>query len=226
MKSEVLIKINNFVKDRIIELSGILLILAGAFLSASILSYSPSDPNFIYNPDNVDIKNIGGFYGSVIADLLLQSVGLVSIFLIINLFSWGLKLISQKKIINFISRIFFTLVYIIFGTTCINITFNDSFWLIDNGNSGFVGRVIKEYIYNFSTSIENQYVVYCLILLAVIFFILSLNLKLSEIVKILSFPILTLFNANHSIPVDIKFETFCSIIFFTLYKFSLLQKIS
>ena len=98
MKSEVLIKINNFVKDRIIELSGILLILAGAFLSASILSYSPSDPNFIYNPDNVDIKNIGGFYGSIVADLLLQSVGLVSIFLIINLFSWGLKLIAQKKI--------------------------------------------------------------------------------------------------------------------------------
>ena len=147
MKSEVLIKINNFVKDRIIELSGILLILAGAFLSASILSYSPSDPNFIYNPDNVDIKNIGGFYGSVVADLLLQSVGLVSIFLIINLFSWGLKLIAQKKIINFISRIFFTLVYIIFGTTCINITFNDSFWLIDNGNSGFAGRVNKENIY-------------------------------------------------------------------------------
>jgi len=190
MKSEVLIKINNFVKDRIIELSGILLILAGAFLSASILSYSPSDPNFIYNPDNVDVKNIGGFYGSVVADLLLQSVGLVSIFLIINLFNWGLKLITQKKIINFISRIFFTLVYIIFGTTCINITFNDSFWLIDNGNSGFVGRIIKEYIYNFSTLIENQYVIYCLILLTVIFFILSLNLKLSEIVKILSFPIL------------------------------------
>jgi len=190
MKSEVLIKINNFVKDRIIELSGILLILAGAFLSASILSYSPSDPNFIYNPDNVDVKNIGGFYGSVVADLLLQSVGLVSIFLIINLFNWGLKLITQKKIINFISRIFFTLVYIIFGTTCINITFNDSFWLIDNGNSGFVGRIIKEYIYNFSTLIENQYVIYCLILLTIIFFILSLNLKLSEIVKILSFPIL------------------------------------
>ena len=100
MKSEVLIKINNFVKDRIIELSGILLILIGAFLSASILSYTPSDPNFIYNPDNVDIKNIGGFYGSVVADLLLQSVGLVSIFLIINLFSWGLKLITQKKIIH------------------------------------------------------------------------------------------------------------------------------
>ena len=98
MKSEVLIKINNFVKDRIIELSGILLILAGAFLSASILSYSPSDPNFIYNPDNVDIKNIGGFYGSVVADLLLQSVGLVSIFLIINLFNWGLKLITQKNV--------------------------------------------------------------------------------------------------------------------------------
>jgi len=29
------------------------------FLLASIVSYSPSDPNFIYSPENVNIKNIG-----------------------------------------------------------------------------------------------------------------------------------------------------------------------
>ena len=113
MNSQILIKINNFVKSMLIEFLGILLVVIGIFVLASIASYSPGDPNFIYTPENTQIKNIGGFYGSVVADLLLQSVGLVSIFLIINLFSWGLKLITQKKIINFISRLFFTLVYII-----------------------------------------------------------------------------------------------------------------
>ena len=188
MKSQILVKINDFIKNRLIELSGISLMLASIFLLASITSYSPSDPNFIYTPENIEIKNIGGYYGSVISDLLLQSFGLISIFLVINFFYWGVKLTTRKTISNFITKIFFTLIYIIFGTTVLNILYNDSFWLIDNGNGGFVGKTIKENIYYFNTIIENQFVIYILILLTFIFFILSLSIKLNEIKKILLFP--------------------------------------
>ena len=188
MKPEILIKINNFIKNRLIELSGVSLILISIFLLASIASYSPSDPNFIYTPENAEIKNIGGYYGSVISDLLLQSLGLISIFLIINFFYWGVKLTTKKIISNFITKIFFTLIYIVCGTTVLNIIYNDSFWLIDNGNGGFVGRAIKENIYYFSQVIENQFVIYILILIALVFFVLSLSIKFNEIKKILLFP--------------------------------------
>ena len=144
MNSQILIKINSFIKSRLVEFLGILLVVTGIFILVSILSYSPSDPNFIYTPENTNIKNIGGFYGSVISDFLLQSIGLISLLVILNLFNWGFTLISSKKISNFISKVFFTFAYIIFGTTFVNIAFNDSFWLIDNGNSGFVGRIVKE----------------------------------------------------------------------------------
>ena len=100
MKPEILIKINNFIKNRLIELSGVSLILISIFLLGSIVSYSPSDPNFIYMPENTEIKNIGGFYGSVISDFLLQSLGLMSIFLVINFFYWGLKLVTEKTILQ------------------------------------------------------------------------------------------------------------------------------
>ena len=188
MKSQVLTKINNFVKNRLIEFSGFLLIFVSFFLLASIVTYSPSDPNFIYTPENVEIKNIGGYYGSVISDLLLQSLGLISFFLVINFFYWGTKITTRKTVNNFITKIFFTLIYIIFGTTVLNIFYSNSFWLIDNGNGGFVGRAIRENIYYFSPIIENQFVIYSLILLTFIFFILSLNIKLNEIKKILIFP--------------------------------------
>ena len=72
MNSQILIKLNSFFKNRLIELSGILLTLTSIFLFTILVSYSPSDPNFIYTPDNVEIKNFGGFYGSVISDFLLQ----------------------------------------------------------------------------------------------------------------------------------------------------------
>ena len=177
MNSLILKKINNFTKNRLMEILGVVLIFISIFLLASIISYSPSDPNFIYSPENRQINNIGGFYGSVISDLLLQSLGLISVFLVFNFFYWGIKLTAKKIISNFVTKIFFILVYIIFGTTVLNIFYNDSFWLIDNGNGGFVGRTIKESIYYFAPLVENLYVICGLILLAVIFFILSLDIK-------------------------------------------------
>ena len=192
MNSQILIKINHFVKKRLIEFFGILFVFISFFLLLSIASYSPNDPNFIYTPENAEIKNIGGFYGSVVSDFLLQSIGLVSILFAFNFFGWGLKLIIKKKINNYITKIFFILIYIILGTTVLNIFYNDSFWLIDNGNGGFVGRLIKENINYFTPLIENQYVIYSLILLTFIFFILSIEIKLNEITKIFILPFLIL----------------------------------
>jgi len=73
MYSQILININSFVKSRLIEFLGILLVVTGIFLLVSIVSYSPSDPNFIYTPENTDIKNLNnisavnytGFFSSL-----------------------------------------------------------------------------------------------------------------------------------------------------------------
>ena len=89
MNSQILLKINNFIKNRLIELLGSLLILLSIFLFLSITTYSGGQENFIFKPDNLDIdhKNFGGFYGSAISDFFLQSIGLVSFLFVINLFS-------------------------------------------------------------------------------------------------------------------------------------------
>ena len=202
MNSQILSKLNHFVKNRLIELCAILLICFGIFILFSILSYSPSDPNFIYSSESTEIKNVGGFYGSVISDFLLQSLGLISLLIVFNFTYWGAKLFLQKNVNNFTSKIFFTLIYIVLGTTVLNVLNNESFYLIDNGNGGFVGRVIKENIYYLSPLIENNYTVYGCIFFTVIFFILSLGIKNSEILQILLFPItiinklLKLFKSN------------------------------
>ena len=59
MNSQILTKINNFTKNRLLEFLGIALVLVSFFLLLSIVTYSPSDPNFIYTPENTEIKNIG-----------------------------------------------------------------------------------------------------------------------------------------------------------------------
>jgi len=188
MNSDNLVKINNFFKNRLIEFFGALLIAFSIFVFLSIVSYSPGDPNFIYTPESIDIKNFGGFYGSVISDLLLQSVGFISFFIVLNLFYWGVKIVVDKKIENFLLRIFFTLIYVIFGTTFVNIFYYDSFWLIDNGNSGFIGRIIKENFYSLININENKYLFFSLLSISFLFFILSLNIKIKEFIKILLLP--------------------------------------
>ena len=190
MNSQILLKINNFIKNRLIELLGSLLIVISIFLLLSITTYSGGQENFIFKPENFDIdhKNIGGFYGSAISDFLLQSIGLVAFLFAFNLSFWGFKIITKKKINNFITKIFYTLLYLVSGSIFLNIAFPFSHWLSDHGNGGFVGQSIKEFIYYFFPFIENKYIAYVLFFITIVFFILSLSIKLNEILKIILFP--------------------------------------
>ena len=129
MNSQLLTKINIFIKKRLIELSGVLLVILSLFLLTSIFSYSPDDPSLIGETEKVDIKNFGGFYGSIISDFFLQSIGLIFILLSLTILVWGFKVLIDKKIDNFISKIFFILLYVIFGTTFLNISFDHSYLL-------------------------------------------------------------------------------------------------
>ena len=167
---------------------GVVLIATSILLLASLISYSPGDPNFIYSSESTEIKNITGFYGSVISDFLLQSLGLIAFLIVFNFFYWGLTIITKKKINNFIVKTSFTLIYLILGTSVLSISYSNPFWLIDYGYGGFVGQTIKENIYYFSPLIENQYLIYGLALATFIFFILSLDTKINEIIKIFIFP--------------------------------------
>ena len=221
MNLQIVAKIRAFIKNRLVELLGILLILTSAFMLVSIISYSPSDPNFIFSPESVKIKNFAGFYGSAVSDFLLQSIGLVSILFAITLFFWGLRLVINGKINNFYLKIFSLLLYLVFGSTFINIFYNNSFWLIDNGNSGFVGLIFKENIYIYSSLIENNYVVLAMGLSSSILFIYSLSFKINQLSKTIIFPyrlikkMVNLFKDNKKINKNNDFpdESINSIVF-------------
>ena len=124
---------------------GLLLIFIGIALAISFVTYSPEDPSFIYGNTSLEIKNFFGIYGSSAADFLLQSFGLVSFLFLANLLFWGTRLLFKKEINKIILKLFLVVAYLTFGSIFIYLTYNNSFWLIDNGNSGFVKQVI---IYN------------------------------------------------------------------------------
>ena len=138
--------LTNFLKKRTFEFIGLILISTSIGLAIAFTTYSPEDPSFVYGDREFEIKNFFGIYGSSIADFLLQSFGLVSFLILANFLFWGINLIIQKEIKRIILKLFLVVSYLVLGTIFIYITFNNSFWLIDNGNSGFVGKIGYEFL--------------------------------------------------------------------------------
>ena len=170
----------DFFKRRFVEFCGLLLISVFFVFSYSLFNYSPEKQTLIYKIDSENTVNTFEFYSNIIADFFLQSFGLISFLIAISLFSWGINLIINKKIYNLLSKIFYTILYITLGCLFIYLTNNNSFWLIDNGNSGFVGEQSFSFIEKFSPLIESTFSKVCLLFLTLIFFFLGsgINIKL------------------------------------------------
>ena len=182
MNTNFLNSVTNFLKKRTFELLGIILILTGIALAISFATYAPDDPSFIYGDSNIEIKNFFGIYGSSIADFLLQSFGLASFLLLANFIFWGVSLVMKKEIKKIFLKLFLVVAYLILGSVFIYITFNSSFWLVDNGNSGFVGEISYNFINNIAPWINNQYSLFGLFFLTIAFFVLSSDLSLKNII--------------------------------------------
>ena len=178
-----LLKTKVFLIRRVAELFGIFVVAGSILIFISILSYTPSDPNFIVNSD-ISIKNLLGFKGSVVSDFLFQSIGLISYLVPITLFFSGTNILFNKKYIILIDNLFFCILYILFGCLYLSFFYNQSFFLAVNGSGGFVGLFLKN---SFLTSIIelNQNISnYVLVIFISFLFLVSINFK---ILKILSF---------------------------------------
>ncbi len=203
MNTNFLNSLTNFLKKRTFELLGLILILTGIGLAISFATYAPEDPSFIYGDSNIEIKNFFGIYGSSIADFLLQSFGVASFLLLANLLFWGISLLIKKEINRIILKLFLVVTYLTLGSIFIYLTFNNSFWLIDNGNSGFVGEVSYNFISNIAPWINSQYSLFALFFLTLIFFILSSDLNVKTIIVQIFKTFLPLFkNKKETSPVN------------------------
>ena len=181
MNTNFLNSVTNFVKKRTFELIGLLLIFTGIAMAISFITYTPNDPSIIYGDDKFIVQNLFGIYGSIISDFLLQSFGLMSFLIVVTIISWGGSLIIDKSINRILLKLFFTVLYLIFGCTFFYINFNNSFWLIDNGNSGFLGEIIYNFILEYFHNIKNNYLSFILFFLASVFFFIATDINLKKI---------------------------------------------
>ena len=168
----------NFVINRFIEILGLSIVILGALLLISLISFSPDDPNFIF-PENTQIKNILGFHGSFTADLFFQSFGLIALLIPFSLILTGINITKNKKFFLLIESIFYTFLYLLLGSLFISFFYPTTFKLYINGNGGFVGSYLETTFLNYLISFNAQISYYLLVILIFCSFLISIQFKIN-----------------------------------------------
>ena len=197
----------DFTIKRIIEIFGIILIIFSILLLLSFASYSPEDPNFIFNSEK-EIENILGFRGSYTSDIFFQSFGLISYLIPVTLIFTGIYIFRSKKIFILLRNLFYTILYIILGSFFFSFFYKETFWLTINGNGGFVGSYLNNSFLHDLTKINQIVAYYFLVIIILLIFLISINFKLKLLPKLIS-SLLILFKKKEKklINTDIEANT-------------------
>ena len=195
-------KTGSFLLNRLSELIGASLLIFSMLFLASLVSYSPEDPNFIF-PENTEIKNLLGSKGSYASDILYQSIGLISLLIPISFFFISLSVIIDKKILYIVESLFFIILYSITGTLFFTVFHTETYWLTINGNNGFLGNLFEDtfLISLINLNIKISYIV--LLTFILFFFLLSINFKFRYFKLILK-----IFTSNKKIPSKIVSDNY------------------
>jgi S-DNA-T family DNA segregation ATPase FtsK/SpoIIIE len=170
-------KVLNFLKLRLIELSGLIILTFSIFYLYSVATYSPENATLITPGKTEDLILLN--YSFYISDFLLQAFGLSCFLLFVNFFIWSWLIIIQKSISNITFKFLFIVIYLSLFSLGLKILFDQNFWLPDNGNGGFLGGYLISFIpLDFYTF--NPIIAYSSLTLGTVFFILSLGLSFSE----------------------------------------------
>ena len=171
-------KIITFIKVKLIELAGVIIIFSSLAYFISLATYSANNISYVFPAEkNIHNKFFSLFY--YLSDFFLQAFGVLAFLIFLNLIIWGGYLILKKKIENFSLKLLFLILSIIFGALFFSINIDQSFWLPDNGFGGFVANFISEKL-NIKNNSFGAYLSVIFLCVSLICFYFSAGLNTQE----------------------------------------------
>jgi DNA segregation ATPase FtsK/SpoIIIE, S-DNA-T family len=171
-------KIITFIKVKLIELAGVIIIFSSLAYFISLATYSANNISYVFPVEkNIHNKFFSLFY--YLSDFFLQAFGVLAFLIFLNLIIWGGYLILKKKIENFSLKLLFLILSIIFGALFFSINIDQSFWLPDNGFGGFVANFISEKL-NIKNNSFGAYLSVIFLCISLICFYFSAGLNIQE----------------------------------------------
>jgi DNA segregation ATPase FtsK/SpoIIIE, S-DNA-T family len=132
-----------FLRDRILEFSGLAMIIVVTVLAVALFSYVPTDPS-LNNATNAGSANLLGSWGAMIADLLIQTLGLAAYVPLIGFAVWGLRLIAKQPIHNPGWRALALLLAAIAAGISLSALPSLSSWPLATGLGGVIGSMVLD----------------------------------------------------------------------------------
>ncbi|AFX98262.1 ftsK/SpoIIIE family protein [Candidatus Endolissoclinum faulkneri L2] len=203
-KSTILrVKLVRYLRRRGEEACGLTLIVVAGILAIIIGGYNNASSLLNNNNRNNKIYQHFDYASALIADLLLQSLGVASAGLIIIPLIWGCRIFQHKQISSYILRIVFLFLSILFtAAACAAIT-PPKAWLLHYGLGGRLGLIVLSssiVLISYFTPIDELLpIVVVYSLLALFFGISSIGINFLKakrrIIYLFSYTFLTIFRA-------------------------------
>ncbi|MGH6880224.1 MAG: DNA translocase FtsK 4TM domain-containing protein, partial [Hypericibacter sp.] len=130
-----------FLRRRAVELGGLLLLALAAVLLLSLLSYNANDPS-LNTATGSSVRNLMGYPGSVIADLLLQALGIASLMLVLVPSVWGWRVLRHRVSGLWWLRLLLLPFSILFLAMALAALGTTSSWFLPVGMGGYAGDLL------------------------------------------------------------------------------------
>ena len=134
--------LGDFLRRRLVELAGLVLIVAAAVLVLAMLTYDSSDPSFNTAGGRGGVNNLLGYPGAVLADLALQTLGLAAVLAAIVLAVWGVLLVTRRALAQVWPRIAVFLLTLLTAAVTFEAMPEPESWPLVPGLGGLVGNQI------------------------------------------------------------------------------------
>ena len=130
-----------FIRRRTSELMALGFALFGAVLLAALITYHSEDPSFNHLSD-VGPRNALGYFGATLADMLQQTMGWMSVLLMLASFGWAWRLMLKDDEMRMAWRVVALLFAIISGCTLLAIIAASSHAVWMSHAGGAIGILI------------------------------------------------------------------------------------
>ncbi len=168
-----------FVYRRLIEIFGVVLIVAGVLLGTSILSYTPGDPSLNSSGGGV-VGNLLGRPGAFSADLMLQGFGLAGLLPVVALIVWGWRVMCKRVPSHPWIRVAALLFAMVFAAIGFDVLPVAGGWPLAAPMGGVAGMLCNDYARLGGTLLmpgfDHAYVAGAAAVLAIVFAVTALGL--------------------------------------------------
>jgi DNA segregation ATPase FtsK/SpoIIIE, S-DNA-T family len=125
-------------RRRLRELGGLGLLLVATLLALALATWSVHDPS-LSHATNAPVRNVLGVSGAIVADLLIQLLGVAALALVLPIAIWGWRLATHRPLQRERIRLAFCLLAILLAAACTAALPRTPAWPLPVGLGGVVG---------------------------------------------------------------------------------------